>query len=113
MLDIKPQVYETLSSLGLPCFYEVFLTQETPLPCISYMERDNIADQEGDTLGYSTIRISAKVWGKSVKDLALYSVKIDAAMRELGFKRATTNELWLDGIGQKQLIFQATGLEEF
>ena len=113
MVDIKPQVYEKLCSLGLPCFYELFLTKDTQVPCISYYEMDNQADQEGDTLGYSTIRMSVKVWGKSIKEMTSTALQIDAVMREAGFKRVTTNELWLDGIGQRQMIYQAIGFENF
>ena len=113
MIDCKPQVYKRLCEIGLPCYYEVFLTKDTELPCISYYEMDNISDKEGDTLGYSSVRISTKVWGKDIKTISKYCGLIDEAMRELGFKRVTSNEVWLDGIGQKQLVFQATGFENF
>ena len=113
MIDVKKDVYSKLSSLGLPCFYEVFLTKDTKLPCISYFEIANLSDSVGDTMGYSTIRMSTKIWAKDVKTLVEYSGKVDAAMRELGYKRVNSNELWLDGIGQLQLTYQAQALEEF
>lgn len=113
MVDLKPLVYRQLCTLELPCFYELFVSQNTPLPCITYMEMENMADEEGTTLGYSTIRFSVKVWAKDVKTLSQNAISIDGVMRALGFSRVTTNELWLDGIGQLQLVYSCKVSENF
>ena len=113
MIDLKPTVYKELCSIGLPCFYELFVTKDTKLPCITYLEMENITDEDGTTIGYSTIRFSIKIWAKDVKTIAQNSILIDKVMRNLGFTRVTTNELWLDGIGQRQLVYSCKAVEDY
>ena len=113
MLDLKPIVYQQLCTVGLPCYYELIVSKDTELPCITYLEMQNMADEEGNTLGYSTIRFSIKVWAKDVRTLSQTSISIDEKMRLLGFSRVTTSELWLDGIGQRQLLYSCKAVEKF
>lgn len=113
MIDYKPTLYEELCSLGLPVEYELFLTKDTQLPCISYQEGLNVADREGDTLGYSYVQFRIKIWAREEKTIAQYSLLIDSLMRKLGFTRITTSELWLDGIGQNLLVYRGLGKETF
>lgn len=61
MIDYKPRLRSELETIGLPVVYELFLTKDTGLPCISYIEANNIADLEGDTLGYSDVYFNIKV----------------------------------------------------
>jgi hypothetical protein len=49
-----------------------------------------------------------------MQDLTKYSCEVDAKMRELGFKRTTmVPDLWLEGIGQRDMKFSNLALEEF
>lgn len=113
MIDYKPTLVAHLRSLGLPVYLENFLKQDTEMPCISYYELNNQAEQEGDTLGYSNISFNIKIWDKNAKTLATVGSQLDSLMRSLGFKRTAVNELWLDGIGQKQMTYRATAQENF
>ena len=61
MIDYNPTLYTQLSTLGLPVEYELFLTKDHSLPCISYQEGLNIADKEGSEFGYSYVQYRIKV----------------------------------------------------
>lgn len=113
MIDYKPTLVSELKTLGLPVHYELFLKQNTELPCISYQEGNNITHRDGDTLGYSYVTFRIKIWAKEVKTIAQYSLEIDKLMRGLGFERISTNELWVDGIGQNLLTYRGLGLETY
>jgi len=39
--------------------------------------------------------------------------QIDTMMRSLGFTRIAVNELWFDGLGQKELRYQGLARELF
>ena len=93
MLDYNPDVVSELKSLGLPVHYELFLKQNTEVPCISYQEGNNYAERDGDTLRYSRLTYKIKIWARDKKTIARYSILIDEKMRELGFTRISTNEL--------------------
>lgn len=60
MLDVKPQLVETLNTI-LPTSYELYVDSSMTLPCITYLEADNSDDLTGDTLGYSNITFNVKV----------------------------------------------------
>lgn len=99
----------------LPTHYELTLKQGTQTPCISYMELNNIAAEEGDTLGYSRISYQVKVWGHDIEELQGYALMIDAVLRPLGFKRVSSNELHdrNSTMIQKILGYEALAKEEF
>jgi hypothetical protein len=61
MLDYSPELVSELKTLGLPIHYELFLTQDTELPCISYQEGYNKSFKEGDTLRFSQVEYKIKV----------------------------------------------------
>ena len=113
MLDMNPTIVSKLNEIGLKVYLEDFLDSQSDIPCISYREYSNVADREGDTIGYSQITYHVKVWAKNMKDLAGYASQVDNKMRELGFKRTTANDLWYDGIGQRDMKFTNLAKEEF
>ena len=113
MLDYKPTLVNELKAIGLPVHYELFISDDKKLPCISYQEGNNVVHKDGATLGYSYITYRIKVWSKRVSELSYYSVVIDNLMRELGFERIGTSEMWFDGVGQNQLTYRGLGLEEY
>ena len=113
MIDFRKTLVRELSTLGLPVYYELFLTQDTKTPCISYMLAGDVSEATGDTLGYSSVSFYIKIWATTVADIASYSTKIDNKMRELGFRRTGATELWLDGIGQNQLRYTGLAQEYF
>jgi hypothetical protein len=111
MIDYKPNLVDELKTLGLPVHYELFMTKEEELPCIAYFEQSNISDKEGDTLRYSDITFTIRVYAKTVKEIAQYSIEVDDLMRDLGFVRINTNQIWLDNIGQFIMTYRGKGQE--
>lgn len=114
MIDYHSILVAALNTI-LPTYYELLLTKGTKTPCISYMELNNIATEEGDTLGYSRITYQVKVWGHNIAELQHYAQLIDAVLRPLGFKRISSNELYdrNSTMIQKILGYEALGKEDF
>lgn len=60
MINDKQRIVNTLKVIA-PVEYELFVTDKTPIPCITYYENGNDDNLVGDTLGYSNIRYMIKV----------------------------------------------------
>lgn len=114
MIDYHRQLVSALKTV-LPTHYELALTSGTKTPCISYQERNNYDTLTGDTLGYSAITYTIKVWGTDIAEIQQNALKIDAVLRPLGWKRTSSNELGdpLSTMIQKIMTYEATGLETF
>ena len=114
MINYHSELVSALSSI-LPTHYELVLHRGLTTPCISYMELSDIANEEGDTLGYSSIQYQVKVWGNEIEKLQQYALEIDKALRPLGFKRISCHELYdrESAMIQKILTYEAKALEEF
>lgn len=114
MIDYHSRLVSALSKI-LPTHYELTLTKGTKTPCISYQERNNSAEQEGDTIGYSRISYTVKVWGNDISELMSYAQQIDLVLRPIGFKRTSSNELYdrNSTMIQKILTYEALAYEEF
>lgn len=114
MINYHKNLVSTLKTI-LPTYYEMILNREISVPCISYLELGNYSNETGDTLGYSTIQYQIKVWGNRIEDLQSYALKIDKALRPLGFKRVGCNELYdtESTMIQKIMTYEAKALEEY
>lgn len=114
MIDYNRELVSALETV-LPTHHELALTSKTNTPCISYQERNNYVAANGDTLGYSYISFTVKVWAHSVADIMKYSLEVDKALRPIGFKRTSSNELYdrNSTMIQKILTYEALGLEDF
>ena len=114
MIDFHRELLSALETV-LPTHHELALTSKTETPCISYQERNNYDSETGDTLGYSRISFTVKVWSKSITDLQKYSKQIDEALRPLGFKRTSSGELAdkQSTMKQKILTYEALALETY
>jgi hypothetical protein len=117
MIDYHDEVVSALETI-LPTYYEMALTSKTETPCISYMELNNyeVFEPSGNsTLGYSSLKYQVKVWSHRVGELQEFAVKIDKAMRSIGFKRVASGELYDNNstMMQKILTYEALALEEF
>ena len=110
MLDVKPKIIEELSKI-LPVSYEVFEDSDTSVPCITYIEYMNKDNKTGDTIGYSNIGYTITVWTNSLKDQADYSKLVDKAMRDIGFKRVSSNEMVENNLFRKILDYEGLGFE--
>lgn len=116
MIDYNKDLVSALETV-LPTYHELALTS-TPkkeIPCISYQERNNYVQANGDTLGYSVLVFTVKVWAHTPADIMKYSLEVDAALRPIGFKRTSSNELYdrNSTMIQKIMTYEALGLEDF
>jgi hypothetical protein len=95
MIDYHETLVTALAKI-LPTHHELVLHSGLPTPCISYMETNNFHTTEplGATVGYSNITYQIKVWGNDIAQLQKYALEIDDALRPLGFKRGSCNELF-------------------
>lgn len=114
MINYHSNLVSALNNI-LPTHYEMALTQNIKTPCISYMERNNYSTDSGNTLGYSRISYTIKVWGHEIAKIQEYTVQIDEALRTLGFKRISSSELYdnQSTMIQKILTYEALALENY
>ena len=114
MINYHEKLVSTLNTI-LPTHYELFLHRGLETPCISYMEVNNAATATGDTVGYSRIQYQVKVWGNRIDELQNYALEIDKALRPLGWRRTSANELHdrESTMIQKIMTYEAIASEEF
>lgn len=114
MIDYHSELVKALQTI-LPTHYEMTVSAGTPVPCITYIERDNAAQETGDTIGYSRISYTVKVWGNDIGHLQQYALMIDRVLRPLGFKRISSGELYdnQSTMIQKILSYEAIAQEVF
>lgn len=92
MINYHTELVAALNTV-LPAHYELVLKAGTKTPCISYQERNNYDTDTGDTIGYSRLSYTVKVWGNDIAELQKYALQIDKVLRPLGFKRISSGEL--------------------
>lgn len=114
MIDYNLEVVSALETV-LPTYHELALTSKAKVPCVSWQERNNYVQVNGDTLGYSVLVYTVKVWARTQEELIRYSLEVDQVMRQLGFKRTSSNELYdrNSTMRQKIMTFEAYGFEKF
>lgn len=114
MVNYHAELVSALNTI-LPTHYELTLTSGTKTPCISYQERDNAVTNSGDTLGYSRISYTVKVWGNDIGALQEYAMQIDSTLRPLGWKRVSSGELYdyQSTMIQKIMTYEALANENF
>ena len=114
MIDYHNTLVAALNTI-LPTHYELHLTSKTKTPCISYQERNNSADISGDTIGYSRLSYTVKVWANDIAVLQRYAIEIDKTLRPLGWKRTTSGEIYdiNSTMIQKVMTYEALAREEY
>lgn len=114
MIDYSKEIVAALETV-LPTHYELNLHSGLDVPCISYQERNNAVDATGDTIGYSKLSYTIKVWGNDIAQLFNYAKQIDKVLRPIGFKRISSGELYdiNSTMIQKILTYEALVKEEF
>ena len=110
MIDFDPNIVEALDVI-LPTYYENFITQEITLPCITFVENNNSSYLEGDTLRYSHLNYTIKLWMDN-KEQQSYLADIDSTMKGLGFVRNSTSEIVNGRVIEKIMDYEAIGFEE-
>lgn len=114
MLTDKIRVVDALNDI-LPTFYELSCDSSTPKPCITYLENFNVDDVISNEMGYSRLQVTIKIWlnGTDIGSATNYAISVDSAMRELGYTRISSNELFVGGQIEKVLIYEALGIETY
>lgn len=114
MINYHKELVSALNNI-LPTHYEMALTSNTKIPCISYMELNNASTASGNTREFSRITYQVKVWSNKIGDLQTYAIEIDKALRPLGFTRISSGELYdrNSTMMEKILTYEATALEIF
>ena len=114
MIDYGKELVAALETV-LPTYHELVLHSGLEVPCISYQERDNAAEEEGETLGYSRITYTVKVWAREIATIQKYALEVDKVLRPLGFKRSSANELYDNNSSmiQKIMTYSAKAVENF
>ena len=104
MIDYHKELLSILSKI-LPTYFELNLTKDVSVPCITYLEFNDYEEYKGDTLGYSIIRYQIKVWSTKLSELQSYGQKIDNALRQKGWRRVSAIELYDTDTAMKQKVF--------
>ena len=114
MIDYHSEFVSALNTV-LPTHYELALTSKTTTPCISYQERNNYDTEVGDTLGYSRISYTVKIWANEIEVIQFYIKEVDKVLKPLGFKRTSSNELHdpQSTMIQKIMVYECLALEEY
>ena len=114
MIDYHKSIVDALSAV-LPTHYEMALTANTKTPCISYMELNNYETHTGNSIGYSRISYRVKVWATSIALIQQYALLVDIALREIGFIRTSSGELYDNesAMIQKVMNYERLALEEY
>ena len=114
MIDYHANLVSALNAV-LPTYYEMALTSNASVPCISYMETNNYVSNSGSTLGYSVITYQVKVWANDIGTIQRYAQEIDKALRPLGFKRTASGELYDNesSMIQKIMTYEGLALETY
>ena len=114
MIDFDKELVAALNTV-LPTHDELVLHSGIPTPCISYQESNNYDTETGDTLGYSRISYTVKVWSTDKAELKKYMLLVDKALRPLGFKRISAGELGDRNslMRQKILTYEARASENY
>lgn len=114
MIDYHSEFVGALQTV-LPTHYELALTSKTKTPCLSYQERNNYDTEVGDTLGYSRITYTVKVWANEIEVIQSYAKEVDKVLKPLGFKRTSSNELHdpQSTMIQKIMTYEALASEEY
>ena len=116
MIDYGKELVATLETI-LPTYHELVLHSGLETPCISWQERDNAAEenQQGESLGYSRITYTVKVWANEIATIQKYALEVDKALRPLGFRRTSANELYdrNSSMIQKIMTYSAKAVEQF
>lgn len=114
MVNYHTTLINVLSEI-LPTYYELTLSKDCAIPCISYLERNNYEEYVGDSLGYSKVSYQVKVWGNSINEVQSYASAVDAALKPIGWKRTSTGEIFdiNSTMIQKVMVYEALFHEEY
>ena len=99
MLDVKPEVYRALCrALSEDSVFFVAPEEAARLPCISYLELNNVPEGLGDDGEYSsTVEIAVDIWGDTSVQVDAAAQAVDREMTAEGFMRTYATDIPPDG----------------
>lgn len=114
MVDYHKQLRLALKDI-LPVYYELTLDSKCSVPCISYYERNNEVNVNGDTCGYANVSYYIKIWGNNIEVIQDKALEVDEALRQLGWNRVSATELFDQNstMIQKIMVYQALFHENY
>jgi len=114
MIDFHTDLVSALRTV-LPTHYEMALTANTSIPCISYMETNNYVSNHGSTIGYSRLTYQIKIWANDIALIQRYAREVDDVLRPLGLKRIASGELYDNesAMIQKIMTYEGLALENY
>ena len=93
MYNFHTDVVTALKTAYTDVYYEEFLDEQCAKQCISYREDLNAERLPGNTIGYSDVTYTVKVWGYSLSWVLEIACSVDDKMSALGFHRESSAEL--------------------
>lgn len=87
MINMTEYLVSNLISLGYPVVYEYSIEHEVPTPCITFVESANNSYAKGDSLSYSDILYTIKVWEKDLAKQTEVVLQMDELLTPLGLTR--------------------------
>lgn len=110
IINYSPRIVRELEALGLPIYEEHFLDKNSSIPCISYLDINDIQTESAETFGYSNIYYLISVYSSSKKELISIAKRVDEVMGTLGFVRTGYQDIWLSpNIGQRAISYKGIG----
>lgn len=94
MINIKPQIYELLSSIPDAAVSYFYPQSFATLPAISYYELSNVVKTKADGVEYSSdIQIQIDIYAKTPAEASELAGAVDALMAGKGFTRSLAMDL--------------------
>ena len=114
MVDFHPSLVSALKTV-VPTYYEMALTSNASVPCISFMESNNYDSDKGSNREYSVITYQIKIWANDIATIQHYAREVDTVLRPLGFKRIASGELHDNesSMIQKIMSYECLSLENY
>jgi len=102
MIDVKPEILGTLKNnpalttfLGGQRIYQLVAPNADEFPRITFFEMSNFGSQYADdTESASEILVQVDVWSKG--STSKIAPEVDRTMKQIGFKRTSTADLYED-----------------
>jgi hypothetical protein len=102
MIDLKPEVYGALRTLGIPVT-DAFPAGFRDLPCLSFYELSNTDHYKVDGELLTEVTYQVDIWSDgSTGDLAL---RVDEALTEIGLRRQYAADVPQAGIKHKTMRY--------
>lgn len=105
MIDLSTTVVATISEI-LPLRYELSIGDKVEFPCATYIESNNASIVDGNTIRYSNLVFTIKIYSYDKEELMTKALLVDDAMYSLGFRREYSNEMSINGQIIKVINYQ-------